>query len=174
MRDPRDRAREQRPISSDASRRLGRYILDDPIADVPLHKLTDAALRAWRGGLNPQFKHATTQRLVSDLKAALNAFYVENRKRLPADYAETVRIKLKTPPLEMPTEPKSYQAQMLTEDQVRAVVQAATQQDDDGDFSRLVLVMAATGARFAQLKRLRVEDVQPEFSRIMMPASRKG
>jgi integrase len=174
MRDARDRAREQRPIRSDASRRLGRYILDDSIAEVALHELTDAALRAWRRRLNPQFKHATTQRLVSDLKAALNAFYVENRKRLPADFAETVRIGLKTPSLEMPTEPKSYQAQMLTDEQVRAVVQAAIEQDDDGDFSRLVLVMAATGARFAQVKRLRVEDLQPEFSRIMMPASRKG
>jgi integrase len=114
------------------------------------------------------------QRLSSDLKAALNAFYVENRKGLPADFAETVRIGLRTPSQEVPAEPKSYQAQMLTDQQVRAIVRAAMEQDEYGDFARLVLVMAATGARFAQVKRLRVEDVQSELSRIMMPASRKG
>jgi hypothetical protein len=38
----------------------------------------------------------------------------------------------------------------------------------------MVLIMAGTGARFAQVKRLRLEDVQPQLSRIMMPASRKG
>ncbi|WP_414900143.1 tyrosine-type recombinase/integrase [Sphingomonas flavalba] len=174
MRDARDRAREQRPIRSDASRRLGRYILDDPIADLALHELTDAALRAWRKRLNPKLAHTTTQRLSSDLKAALNAYYLENRKKLPADFAETVRVGLKTPSQEIPAEPKSSQAQMLTDEQVRAVVQAAIEQDVDGDFGRLILVMASTGARFAQVRRLRVEDVQPEFARIMMPASRKG
>lgn len=164
MRDARDRAREQRPIRSDASRRLGRYILDDPIADLALHELTDAALRAWRKRLNPKLAHTTTQRLSSDLKAALNAYYLENRKKLPADFAETVRVGLKTPSQEIPAEPKSSQAQMLTDEQVRAVVQAAIEQDVDGDFGRLILVMASTGARFAQVRRLRVEDVQPEFA----------
>jgi integrase len=174
MRDARDRAREQRPVRSDASRRLGRYVFDDPLADLPLHQLTDAALRAWRKRLKPEFTPATVQRLSSDLKAALNAFYVENRRGLPADFAETVRIGLRSPPQEVPTEPKSYQAQMLTDQEVRTIVQASMEQDETGDFGRLVLVMAATGARFAQVKRLRVEDVQPELSRIMMPASRKG
>jgi integrase len=174
MRDARDRAREQRPVRSDASRRLGLYVFHDAIADLPLHQLTDAALRAWRKRLKPELTPATVQRLSSDLKAALNAFYVENRKGLPADFAESVRIGLRTPPQDVPSEPKSYQAQMLTDEQVRAVVQAAMEQDEDGDFARLVLIMAATGARFAQVKRLRVEDVQPELLRIMMPASRKG
>lgn len=174
MRDARDRAREQRPIRSDASRRLGRYVLADPIADTALHHLTDATLRGWRRRLKPSLQPASTQRLASDLKAALNAFYLENRKRLPADFAETVRIGLKAPPQEVPAEPKSHHAQMLTDKQVRAIVRAAAAVDPDGDFGRLVLVMAATGARFAQVKRLRVDDVQTSLSRILMPASRKG
>ena len=39
---------------------------------------------------------------------------------------------------------------------------------------RLIAVMAATGARFSQVARLRVGDVQLDGGRLMMPVSRKG
>src|ERR1019366_6647780 len=43
-----------------------------------------------------------------------------------------------------------------------------------GDFGRLVLLAAATGARFSQLANLIIIDFQFENTRLMMPGSRKG
>jgi integrase len=48
------------------------------------------------------------------------------------------------------------------------------EQEWDGDLFRLVLVLAATGARFSQIVRLRIDDVQIARGRLMVPASRKG
>jgi integrase len=44
----------------------------------------------------------------------------------------------------------------------------------DGDFGHLVLIAAVTGARYSQIVRLKVADVQIAKGRIMMPGSRKG
>ena len=38
----------------------------------------------------------------------------------------------------------------------------------------MILVLAATGARFSQVQRLRVVDLQIERQRLMMPTSKKG
>lgn len=62
--------------------------------------------------------------------------------------------------------------QILSDDQVRRVVAAAIAIDED--FGRLVVLLAATGARFSQIARMRVGDVQPEFSRLLVPQSFKG
>lgn len=67
---------------------------------------------------------------------------------------------------------------MLTDADVRRLIAAATDVDAEGgwegDLLRLVLVLAATGARFSQVIRMRVADVQPEQGRLMVPTSRKG
>jgi len=68
----------------------------------------------------------------------------------------------------------SPRRQLLTDDQVRAVVDAAFEVDPTGDFGRLVLLAAATGARFSQLANLIILDFQLENGRLMMPSSRKG
>ena len=57
---------------------------------------------------------------------------------------------------------------------MRAVVDAAFEVDRTGDFGRLVLLAAATGARFSQLASLVILDFQLKNSRLMMPPSRKG
>ncbi|MDI4664523.1 site-specific integrase, partial [Xanthobacter autotrophicus] len=44
----------------------------------------------------------------------------------------------------------------------------------EGDLGRLVLVLAATGARFSQVARMTVADVQSAQLRLMVPTSRKG
>ena len=66
----------------------------------------------------------------------------------------------------------------LPDDQIRVVLAAAEEIDREenweGDLYRLIVVLAATGARFSQVAKLRVRDVQPEHSRIMVPVSRKG
>jgi integrase len=51
---------------------------------------------------------------------------------------------------------------------------AAFDLDETGDLGRLVLVLAATGARFSQVARLRVRDIQMIEKRIMVPLSAKG
>jgi integrase len=45
---------------------------------------------------------------------------------------------------------------------------------EDIDFGALVLVLAATGARFDQIARATVADFQPDGRRLMVPLSRKG
>jgi integrase len=64
--------------------------------------------------------------------------------------------------------------QLLTDAQVRSIIAAAREVDDEGDFGRLVLLAAATGARFSQLAALKVGSVQPTQNRILVPAAHKG
>ena len=64
--------------------------------------------------------------------------------------------------------------QLLTDEQVRDAVRAAFEVDPGGDFGFVVLILAASGARYSQTAALKVGDVQRERSRIMMPPSRKG
>jgi integrase len=51
------------------------------------------------------------------------------------------------------------------------VPELAARLDDDPN---LVVVLAATGARFSQIQRMQVGDVQAGQSRLMVPTSRKG
>jgi integrase len=66
--------------------------------------------------------------------------------------------------------------QILTDAQVGRLIGAArvvdAEQGWEGDLFRLVAVLAATGARFSQVARLRVGDVQAD--RLIIPVSRKG
>ena len=64
--------------------------------------------------------------------------------------------------------------QLLTDEQVRAAIAAAFEIEDDGHFGRLVLLAAATGARYSQLAQLRVENVQAAQFRVHIPGSHKG
>ena len=61
---------------------------------------------------------------------------------------------------------------------MRAIISAAFQVDKDGDWGgdlgRMVLVLAATGARFSQVMRMTVADVQTAKKRLMIPVSHKG
>jgi integrase len=90
---------------------------------------------------------------------------------LPRDLPTTIRFGLQMEAREV-TIARARENQVLPDDEIRAIVAAA--QAIDGDFGRLVLVLAATGARFAQVQRLRVGDVQPGQGRIMVPQSFKG
>jgi integrase len=68
----------------------------------------------------------------------------------------------------------SRNVQRLTDDQVRAVIAAATAIDPA--FGLYVHVAAETGARLSQIARLTVADLQADNGtpRLMMPGSRKG
>ncbi|MEG3088507.1 tyrosine-type recombinase/integrase [Sphingomonas sp. PB4P5] len=123
-------------------------------------------------------KIATRKRLSSDFRAALNAAAIASHRSLPADIASTIARGLRPTEIEnaTPIEPVARENQILTDQQVRAIVSAAGRVDADqswdGDLTRMILVLASTGARFSQVARLRVADVQA--SRLLMPASRKG
>lgn len=163
-RDARETARTGRIVKSDAHR-LAAHVLTDDHAEMtakPLHRLTVGDLTGWRAGLTG--KTATRRRLTNDFKAALNA-------AAPVELKPVIAAGLKQPASE-PPEPAARDNQILTDDQVRKLVAAAFAADDD--LGRMVAVLAATGARFSQVIRLRVGDVQPERSRVLMPASRKG
>lgn len=190
-RDARDSRRKARQVRSDASQRLCRYVLgqdrrgkqegtqESSLAKVALHALRERDLQSWRAGLPGAMKATTKQRLINDLKAALNSAYAAHRHRLPATLPATVKSGLKATASEHDEAvPLARENQILTDAQVGKLLAAAreidTEEEWNGDLFRLVLVLAATGARFSQAARLRVSDVQREQGRLMVPASRKG
>lgn len=190
-RDARDSARKGREVRSDATHRLERYVIGKgargnrkaipaaPFADVALHELTETVLKAWRNGLPSGLKMATRQRLINDLKAALNNAASAHRGKLPTTLPGVIQHGLKIDGSNAEqSEPVARDSQILSDSTVGRVIAAAQAVDAakelEGDFHRLVVVLAATGARFSQVARLRVGDVQRAASRIMVPTSRKG
>ena len=190
-RDARDSRRRGRPVRSDASRRLGRYVLGAdargvreaipgaPLADVALYALSETDLREWRKALPGKLKATSQHRLVSDLKAALNAAYMANRQRLDPGLPAIVKHGLRPTGIGAEdSEPVARDNQILTDAQVARLIAAAreidAEQERDGDLYRLAIVLAATGARFSQVAPLLVGDVQYQQGRLMVPASRKG
>lgn len=191
-RDARDSRRKNRSVRSDAGQRLRRHVLGQgtrgrqqavaaaPLADVLLHALKEADLLAWRAGLPESLKATTRQRLINDLKAALNAAYGANRDRLDPTLPAVVKHGLKAGNGydEEEAVPLARDNQILTDAQVGRLIRAAqdvdVEQQWEGDLSRIVIVLAATGARFSQIVRMKIGDVQRAQSRLMVPLSRKG
>lgn len=194
-RDARDSARKGRPVRSDATHKLERWVIGreargaraavqpSPLAAVALHDLEEPDLIAWRNALPDDLKGATRQRVINDLKAALNGAYMESRARLPATLPGVIKVGLSaaTGGASVATDEGETVArdnQILPDATVAAIIAAARDVDDardmGGDLFRLVIVLAATGARFSQVARLTVRDVQADRSRLMVPASRKG
>lgn len=170
-RDARRAAQAGRAVRSDAHYKLNRHVLaDKKIASLALRDLSEADLRAWQKRLVRQ-KHTTTQRLLNDFKAALNAAFAEHRKALPTDLPLTIKYGLS---LEAPSVLTSItrENQILTDADIRKIVTAALEIDED--YGRLVAVLAATGARFAQIRRMVVADALLEQGRLMIPQSYKG
>ena len=166
---------EGRKVRSDASRKLTRHLLkDEKLPSIPLSKLTEDDLSRWLSRVDPKLKQTSRQRLASDTKAALNRIQRRMRKALPPDFADIVRFGLKVVSNGELPEPLARDNQILSDDQVRSILTSVAELDRDGDFTRLVILLAATGARFSQVARLQVRDVQPDRSRILMPSSRKG
>lgn len=191
MRDSRDSRRKARQVRSDASQRLCRYVLGQDkrgkragteaaaLASVALHALCERDLSEWVSGLPETMKAASKQRLVNDIKAALNRACAAHRHRLPGGLPAIIKAGLKAMASEQDeAAPLARENQILTDAQVGKLLAAAREIDAeeewDGDLFRVVVVLAATGARFSQAARARVNDLQREQARIMVPASRKG
>lgn len=159
-----------RTVRSDAANSLTRNVLEDGrLAKLTLAKLTEADLKAWQQ--RTLRRRATIQRVVNDLKAALNAAWADHRRALPGDLPIVIKHGLS---IDAPTVQRDHarENQILADDQIRRVIAASLALDED--FGRLVVLLAATGARFAQVRRMRVADVQAEQGRVMVPESFKG
>jgi integrase len=153
---------------------LTRFVLKDAkLPQTLLAELTEADLYAWQKRIHSRAV-TSLQRVANDLKAALNAAWVMHRKALPSDLPITIKYGLRSQVGVQKPKSVARDNQILTDDQVRKIVAAAVALDEDGDFARLVVVLAATGARFAQVTRMTVRDVQVERSRLMVPQSFKG
>lgn len=193
QRDARERRRTGRDVRSDAGRRLEKLVIGRPargnraavapapLSDIALHKLTEDDLQSWRASLPAQFKATGIQRVVNDVKAALNSCAERHYSRLPAGLLSTIKRGLRTVIHDTDEDEDltvARENQILSDDQVASLMAATLEIDRvqgwEGDLYRLILVMAASGARFSQVTRLRVMDVQTVSGRLMMPPSRKG
>ncbi|MEO6218642.1 MAG: tyrosine-type recombinase/integrase [Sphingomonas sp.] len=171
VRDARRSSRAGRAVKSDASSSLTRYVLEDKrLPAMKLSGLTEADLKAWQLRITRR-KPSSVQRVVNDFKAALNAAFETHRRVLPADLPTVIKFGLKVDAPEVLTA-AARDNQILSDDDVRAIVTAAMAIDDD--FGRLVVLLAATGARFSQIARMTDGDVQAAQGRLMVPQSFKG
>lgn len=168
--------RPGKPLKRDARSRLGRHVLVDAVfAELPLHELTEAKLRDWKRSIQG-LAATSVRRLVNDFKAALNKAADEKRAVLPL-LTSTIKSAFKS---SAPVKAVARDKQILNDGEVRGVIQAARIVDEahgwGGDFYRLVLVLAATGARFSQVAALRVGDLHRDRdnARLMLPVSFKG
>ena len=177
VREARERARaaiwsdaEPKGIKRDTRSRLKH--VPEELLEKPLVALTHIDLAEWRRGL----RVSAPQRVVSDFKAALNAGLTGIRE---PSQRQSIRDAIKEGLKTVNAAPASArEAQVLPDADVRRVIAAAWEVDADGGWegalARIVLVLAATGARFGQAVRMTVADVQTANSRLMVPTSRKG
>lgn len=190
-RDARDSRRKGRQVRSDAGQRLQRYVLGQdrrgkqkaapasPLAAVLMHALKEYDLQKWHSSLPDSLKATSKQRLVNDFKAALNSAYAAHRTRLPSDLPAIIKHGLK-PPMQHDDEaaPLARDNQILSDTLIGRLIRAAreidSEQEWEGDLYRFVVVLASTGARFSQIARMKVGDVQRAQGRLMVPVSRKG
>ena len=160
----------------DASQRLKKHVLsDDEFSDTPLHELKERHLTKWLDGLPGNLAATTVRRITNDLKAALNAAATKHRSRLPAEIFVIIKNGLAS---DISGAPTARDKQALPDADIRRIINAAKQIDEaenwDGDLYRMVLVLAATGARFSQVRRATISDLQPDQQRLMVPVSHKG
>lgn len=191
MRDARESERKGRTVRSDARGRIERYVTGKPerggrkavdgteLAELALHALSERDFGLWRAGLPKALKHTTKARLYNDVRAALNDAYTTHRTRLPPTLPATIKHGLKDSAAQVGGDRSvAREDQILTQQEVSRLLVATREVDAsenwEGDLFRLVTLLAATGARFSQIVRVRVGDVQSASKRIMVPVSQKG
>lgn len=186
VRNTRDRkVKGREDIRSDADTRLSRYVLSDAnLCDTKLKDTTRERLIKWLDSV--PLKAPTKKRLAGDFKAALRLAGDTHAKSLPATWRAEVSSALTV----QNDEPNSRDIQVLADDQIKAALRAAKEIDSEGewggDLHRLMVALAATGARFSQVARIERKGAfkQRRVNRrtgvdgtdcvIMVPASRKG
>ena len=133
-RDARETRRAGRTVRSDAGQRLSRYVIGQErrgnrkaiaaadLAGRALHGLKESDLLEWREKLPATMKATSKQRLVKDLKAALNNAYAANRDRLSPTLPAIIKHGLKAPKLDDDEAvPLARENQILTEAQIASL-----------------------------------------------------
>ena len=164
-RNARDSRRAGREVRSDAGHRLRRYVLGQEergnqkavdaasLAAVHLHTLQENDLLTWREELPAEFKATTKQRLISDLKAALNAAWPRmsaEQKKLNPTFPSILKDGFKAERIDDDDETSvARDNQILTDSQIGTLLRAAREIDGEqgfeGDLYRIVVCLAATG-----------------------------
>jgi site-specific recombinase XerD len=171
-------AKKGKPTRDSRSRLETHIIADRLVSETPLHNLQSSDLIAWKKRVRAKAISETTFRRISnDFRAALNSAGLEHRSRLPDGFAIVVKdgfaINTADPSAE------SERPNIILDDtDVSRLIQAAKEIDEEqgweGDLHLLVVGLAGIGARFSQLAKVPVEDLQIVLKRIMVPSSNKG
>ena len=169
------KADDPKGLKKDARSRLTKHVLaDDKLAAKPLAAVSADGLAKWRERLT-KLKDSSKQRVVNDFRAALNFAAKRYREQLPPTTRDAIRDGLAAVNASSSV---AREAQVLPDADVRAIISAAWKVDAEGDWgddlARVVLALAATGARFSQIIRMTVADVRMAEKRLMVPVSRKG
>jgi hypothetical protein len=163
------RRRRSERDGGNAQGRLRKHVLaDDEFSVITLAKLRASEIEDWRGRLAPMAP-STENRLLNDLRAALNGAAERHRRSLPAYLPGEIKVGTRANSVA-----DEARKQLLTDDEIRTSIATAFEVDPDGDFGHLVLLAATSGARHSQSRKVTVGDLQPENSRVMIPGSRKG
>jgi len=173
MRDARETAKVGRQARSTASFKLTPHVLSDKICAVKLSELTEGHLREWQRRLSPM-AGSSKQRILTELKAALNDAAIEHRRLVPKDLAVTIKFGCRPVFAEASEgEPIARDNQILPDETIRTILDAIEAQEDEDNFV-LAVLLAATGARFSQIVRMNVRDLDLERVFVFVPPSRKG
>ena len=159
--------------------RLQTHVLADMIlGGMDLHALKSSHIQDWKTRLREkQLAETTVRRIANDFRAALNAAGVSHRAVLPLEFSTEMQDGFRITNND-PVAESDRPNIILSDDDVRGVIVAAKQIDDecgwDGHLHQLVTGLAATGARYSQIARVAVSDFQPTLNRILIPSSNKG
>ena len=171
---------ERRGRASKLSRsRLQTHVLADPkIGGKALHEMKSQDFAAWRVRLRAKrLAETTVRRISNDFRAALNAARARYGSRLPDRFILEVKDGFRITAADPPAESERPNI-ILADEDVRRLIKAAKEVDDeegwDGDLYRLVLGLAATGARFSQPAQASVIGLQPDLKRSWFPQATRG
>lgn len=176
------------PEGGDAEYGLTHHVLSAPLAEVELANLGRDALHEWsenlvaggkvanaeraraakanRAAVVTPLAASTKARIFNDLKAALRE--AGEAKRLPEGYFGEVRRGLKRPDgIGNGREPQTLETSKIQE------IVAASEEEGQ-DFADLVYLLAVTGLRFSQVKKLRIADIDFRNDAIDASRSDKG
>jgi integrase len=164
-----DRAQRDPVNGRNAGHRLRKHAISNKkFASVRLDRLRASDILNWRAGLPADLAPSTTNRMLNDVRAAINTHIEMNWRTLPA----SLKMELQVGARGLPNTQRARHA-LLSDTDIRRVVEGAYAVDEDlGD---LVLILGATGARFRQVSQITVADAQVGANpRVLVPVSRKG
>ena len=167
-----------RPVAKDCRSRFKNHVLNDVVAALELHALKAADIRAWRTRARAKgVKPASLKRIANDFRAALNNAGEDHKRALPDRFPMEIRegfLPSTADRFVVATRPNM----VLPDADVRRLIASAREVDLeqgwDGDLVRLIVTLAATGARFSQAARCTVSNLQIDTRRLLVPTSGKG